>query len=93
MFVASLTYLGVADYLWIDPQSGGVIAYLNKGNNIFQELNGGSPIALGLGPGSGVYFADFVSQSLNLERRFQSDNACFRMAIREMITSVSAVNR
>ncbi len=55
------TYLGRADYLWIDPQSGALTAYLNRIGEIPSDwlpLNGGKPIATGGGPGAGVILTD-----------------------------------
>lgn len=39
---------GRADYLWVDPQNGAVIAYLNNGRGIaqsFTSVNHGNHIA------------------------------------------------
>ncbi|KAL8688084.1 MAG: hypothetical protein Q9218_005918 [Villophora microphyllina] len=53
---------GRADYVWVDPESGAVTAYLNtKGANngiTWIPLNGAKPIASGGGPGAGVILTD-----------------------------------
>ena len=51
--LADLDGDGRADYLWVNPKSGAVIAYLNKPNTII-PVNGGKEIASGGGPGAGV---------------------------------------
>jgi lysophospholipase L1-like esterase len=50
---------GLADYLWVDPTSGAVIAYLNggiksDGTSVWKSIGS---IAAGVGEGAGVYFA------------------------------------
>lgn len=49
---------GKADYLWIDPQSGAVSIWLNKGLANYQPFNGGNAAVPGVGAGTGVHFAD-----------------------------------
>lgn len=60
--------VGRADYLWVNPKTGSVIAYLNTGHGIAQSwapVNDGKYIASGAGgTGDGVFFAD-----LNGDRR------------------------
>ncbi len=55
---------GRADYLIVDPKTGGVSAYLNGGENVAAStgwiwLPQGS-IAGGIGDGAGVKFADIT---------------------------------
>lgn len=56
--------VGRADYLWVDPKTGSVIAYLNTGRGITQswaQVNHGNHIAApgaGGDTGDGVFFAD-----------------------------------
>ncbi|KAL8651232.1 MAG: hypothetical protein Q9226_004788, partial [Calogaya cf. arnoldii] len=50
-----------ADYLWVDPTSGALTAYLNrKGQNGVEwiPMNGAKSIATGRGPGAGVFLSD-----------------------------------
>ena len=59
--LADLDGDGSDDYLWVDPKSGALTAYLNvigKNSANFVPVNGGKPIAAGAGPGAGVMFAD-----------------------------------
>jgi hypothetical protein len=54
---------GKADYLWINETSGAMIAYLNKWDTSSNTpgwipVNGGKPIASGVGLGSHVRIAD-----------------------------------
>lgn len=66
---ADLTGDGRADYLWVNHTTGAVIAYLNGGTGTsfapnWVPANGGNPIASGIGPGAGVFFAD-MSEACN----------------------------
>lgn len=58
----SFTCLGRADYLWVNSQTGAVIAYLNTGHGNTQSwapVNNGKHIAAGGGgTGGSVFFAD-----------------------------------
>ena len=52
---------GRSDYLWLNHTNGAVILYLNTGTGnkmSWAPVNGGKPIASGVGPGAGVRFAD-----------------------------------
>ena len=58
--IASVS-LGRADYLWVNPKTGAVIAYLNTGHGNAQRwapVNNGKHIAAGGGSGGRVFFAD-----------------------------------
>ncbi|MCJ1424506.1 hypothetical protein MMC29_002394 [Sticta canariensis] len=59
---ADLNGDGRADYLWVNPKTGAIIAYLNTGNSLAQgwtPVNHGKHIAAGAGStGDGVFFAD-----------------------------------
>ena len=62
---ADLNSDGRADYLWVDPDDGAVIAYLNTGhgNEIsWKAVNDGKPMAYGVGKGAGVHFANMGGQ-------------------------------
>ena len=52
---------GRADYLWVDPTTGALRAYLNRIDIIDADwlpVNGGEDIVAGGGEGAGVHFAD-----------------------------------
>lgn len=55
-------WIGRADYLWVNPKTGAVIAYLNTGSGLAQNwvaVDHGKYIAAGGGgTGDGVFFAD-----------------------------------
>lgn len=58
---------GRADYLWVNRNTGAIIAYLNTGRGIahsWAPVNKGKHMAVGGGTGNGVFFAD-----LNGDRR------------------------
>ena len=62
---ADLNSDGRADYLWVDPDTGAVIAYLNtgQGNEIsWKAVNDGKPMAYGAGKGASVHFANMGGQ-------------------------------
>lgn len=54
--------IGRADYLWVNPKNGAIVAYLNTGHGIAQSwtlVNHGKHIAAGPGDtGDRVLFAD-----------------------------------
>lgn len=54
--------IGRADYLWVNPKNGAIVAYLNTGHGIAQSwtvVNNGKHIAAGPGgTGDRVFFAD-----------------------------------
>lgn len=60
---------GRADYLWLDPDTGAITAYMNRGLKNWQFANNGNPIALGVGPAANVLLADMVGYRSPTKRR------------------------